>query len=121
MAAAEHDLGLPIERAQQLALPAVPDAGPDRANVADGEHEQHLQPLLRLHDRGERLGRSRVGEIAPLRRVGHDQMLFDEPGDVFGAGGGEAEPRAELARDLGAGVRMVVGRPLAMSCRNAAR
>ena len=52
-AAAEHDLGLVVERAQELALPARPDAGPDRLDVGDGEDEQELQPLHRLDDRGE--------------------------------------------------------------------
>ena len=37
VAAGEQRLGLVIERAQQLALPAVPDAGPDRADVGDGQ------------------------------------------------------------------------------------
>ena len=69
MAAAEHDLGLPVERAQELTLPAVPYAWSDRANVGDGEREQHLQALLGLHDRGQRLGRTRVEEVAALRHV----------------------------------------------------
>ena len=38
------------------------------------------------------------------------EMLLDERGDAFGVGGRKAEPRAELARDIGAGPR-VVGRP----------
>ena len=49
MAARQHKLGLPIERAQQLALPAVPDAGANGANIAHGEHQQQAQALQRLH------------------------------------------------------------------------
>ena len=107
MAAAEHDLGLPVERAQELTLPAVPYAGPDRANVGDGEREQHLQALLGLHDRGQRLGRLRVEEIAALRHVRHDQMPLDEPSDPLGIGGREAQSRTKLAGDLGAGERVI--------------
>ena len=73
MAAAEHDLGLPVERAQELALPAVPDARPDGADVGDGQDQQQLELLLRLHDRRQRFGGARVGEVAALRHVGHDR------------------------------------------------
>ena len=72
--------------------------------------DQHFQPFLRLDDRRQRLGRARIGDVAPLRRVGHDEVLLDEPGDVVRAGRGKPEPRAEPARHLGAGVR-VVARP----------
>ena len=77
------------------------------ATVSD---QQQLEPLLRLHDRGERLGGARIGKVAPLGHVGHDEMLLDEPGDALGVGGRQPEPRTEPARDLGAGLRMV-GRP----------
>ena len=110
MAAAEHDFGFPIEGAQELALPAVPHARADRANVGDGQRQQHPEPLLRLHDRRQRFRRARIGKVAPLRHVRHDEVLLDEPGDVLGVGRRKAEPRAEPARDLGAGLRMV-GRP----------
>ena len=43
-AAGQQQFGLVVEVAQQLPLPAVPDARPDAANVADGEDEQKLQP-----------------------------------------------------------------------------
>ena len=56
--AGNQRLGLVVERAQQLALPAVPDAGTDRADVGDGQHQQQLQPLRALHDVGEVADRS---------------------------------------------------------------
>ena len=53
VAAGNDRLGLVVERAQELALPAVPDAGPDSADVGNGEHQQQLQTLGALHDVGE--------------------------------------------------------------------
>jgi hypothetical protein len=108
MAAAQYDLGLPEQIAKQLSLPAVPDPGPDGANVADGQREQKPEPLERLNLGRERLGRSRVRKIAALRHVRHRQMLFDQPGDAVRIRGGKAKARAQAARDLGAGDRMVL-------------
>ncbi len=82
MAAAEHDFGFPIEVSQELRLPAVPHAGADRANVGDGERQQHPEALLRLDDRRQRFRCTRIGNVAPLRRVRHDQVPLDEPSDV---------------------------------------
>ena len=39
MTTGEDDLGFPIKRAQKLAFPAVPHAGPDRADVAHCQDE----------------------------------------------------------------------------------
>ena len=83
-AAAEHHLGLVVERAQELALPAGPDAGPDRLDVGDGEHEQELQALHGLHHLGEALDRRGIREVAALRRRRHQQMVLDEPGHGLG-------------------------------------
>ena len=61
VAAGQHRLGLVVERAQQLALPAVPDAGADRLDVGDGEDQEQLQPLeasaRRRRNRGWSCGR----------------------------------------------------------------
>ena len=107
-AAGQDRLGLVIERAQQLALPAVPDARPDRADVADGEDEEQLQPLRRLHDLRKIHDRAAVGEVARLGDPRHGQMLLDQPGDELGLVGREPEARAELSRHLGAGDRMIL-------------
>ena len=89
-AAGQKQLGLVVERAQQLALPAVPDAGPDAADVADGEHQQHLQPLDRLHRGGEIVDRLAVVEVARLGGHRHQQMMLDQPGDGLGIGAARA-------------------------------
>ena len=85
-AAAENDLGLVVEVAQELALPAGPDAGTHGLDVGDGEHEQQLQPLHGLHHLGEALDGRGIREIAALRRVRHEQMMLDQPGHRFGLG-----------------------------------
>ena len=107
-AAGEHRLGLVIERAQQLRLPAVPHAGADGADIGGGENGQKLQPLQRLHHRGEILDGPAVGEVARLRHGRHHQMHFDQPGDELGIGGIEPEPRRQSPRQPRACDRVVL-------------
>ena len=64
VAAREQRLGRVVERAQQRALPAGPDAGTHRADIAGGEDHQQRQALRRLHDLGEGLGRLGVLHVA---------------------------------------------------------
>ncbi len=99
MAAGEHDFGFPVKRAQQLAFPAVPHAGTDRPNVADGQDQQHFQPLDGLHQLGEAFDGAPVAEIAALGDIGHDEMVFDQPGRRLRLRLVQAQTRAELARD----------------------
>ena len=66
VAAHEHRLGLIIERAQKLPLPAVPHARPHRLDVGDGEDQQQLEPFGTLHHLGEIEDRLVVVEIALL-------------------------------------------------------
>ncbi|WP_244668574.1 ACT domain-containing protein, partial [Brucella melitensis] len=40
-------------RAQKLAFPAVPYAGADRLDITNGEDQEKLQPLHRLHRIGK--------------------------------------------------------------------
>ena len=98
---------LAVERAQQHRLPVVPDGGPDAADVADGEHGQELEPRRAFDRRREVADGARVGEVALLRNVGHQQVVLHQPFDEFGLVGVEAEPRADLAGDGGAEVGMV--------------
>ena len=106
--AGQDRLGLVVERAEKLSLPAVPDARADGADIADGKHQEQPQPLHRLHDVGEVEDGSAVGEVARLRDPRHGQMLLDEPGDELRLVGREPEARAEPPRHLGAGDRMVL-------------
>ena len=52
-AAGQHRLGFVIERAQQLAFPAVPHARSHGANVAHGQDQQIAHPLQRLRGLGK--------------------------------------------------------------------
>ena len=107
MTAAKRDFGLPVERAQKLALPTVPDARSDGPNIGRREREQHLQALLRLHDRRQRLRRFRIEQVTALSHVGHDQMLLDEPRHALGVRGGEPQAQTDRPRDFRASMRMV--------------
>ena len=107
MTAAEHNFSLPIERAQELAFPAVPYPWSDRPNVGDGQSEQHFQTLLRLDDRRHRLRGFRIEQVAALRHIGHDQMLLDQPRHTIGIGGGEPETQGEHPRHLDPSPRMI--------------
>ncbi len=98
--------------AEQLALPIVPYAGADGANVGDGQREQQPQAIQRLHDGAERVRRARIGDVAPLRSVRHRQMLLDQPGDALGVGGVEPQAWAQSARDLRAGEGVIDAAPL---------
>ena len=76
--------------------------------IGDGEQQQQLQPLAALHQIGEVADGLGVVEVAALGEGAHHQMMLDEPGRGLGLGRREAEPRAELARDAGAGMRMIL-------------
>ena len=106
--AGEDRLGFVIERAEQLRLPAVPYAGADRLDIGSGENGEQLHALDRLHHRCEVLDRHSVGKVARLRDRRHHEVNFDQPSHGFGLRRREAQPRAEAARDAGAGDRMVL-------------
>ncbi len=108
IATLQHGLGFEIELAQQLRLPAVPDAGADGLDVDDGQDKEHFQPLGTLHQIGEVAHGARIGDVAALGDVGHHEMVLHQPGDRFRFAGTHAEARAETARDGGAGIRMIL-------------
>ena len=113
VAAGDQRLGLVVQRAQQLALPAVPHAGAHGANVGDGQQQQQLQPLRALHHVGEVADGLGIGQIAALSDVAHRQVLLDQPDDGFGLRRRQPEARAQLARDARADDRVVLGVALA--------
>ena len=108
VAAGDHRLGLVVERAQELALPAVPHPRTDRLDVGDGEDQEHLQPVEVLHGRGEVENGLAVGKVARLRRDAHQEMMLDQPGDGLGLRRGQPEARPEPAGDARAGDRVVL-------------
>ena len=106
--AAEQRFGLEVEGAEQLALPAGPHAGPDRADIGDGQHEQELQPFAALHQGGEIANGLGVVEVAALGELTHGQVMLDQPRGGLGLGRVQAKPRAELAGDPRADDRMIL-------------
>ena len=111
--AGEHHLALAVERTQQLALPAVPDAGADAADIADRQHQKEAQALDGLHVFGESGDGARIGDIAALRGLRHHEMVLDQPDHGLGFLRAQAEARAELARNAGAHDLMGLLAPLA--------
>ena len=57
---------------------------------------------------GEGLDGAAVTEIAPLRRIRHHEMVFDEPGDGLSLGVRHTETLAELARDDDSGLGVIL-------------
>ncbi|CAM4376780.1 hypothetical protein PARU111607_15995 [Palleronia rufa] len=93
---------LVVEGAQKLRLPAVPGAGPDAADVADGQQRQQVQPLAGPHRLGEVADRARIAQVALLGHVRHQQVIAHQPLHRFGIGAVHPHPRADLACDAGA-------------------
>ena len=111
-AARQNLLGGVIELAQQRRLPAVPHVGTDGADVADREDQQQAKPFRRLHQLGEALDGLRVHQVALKRRRRHGEVIAHQPGNGFGLGRAQTEPRAELQRHVGAQYRMVAAAAL---------
>ena len=93
-ATGQHRFGFVVQRAQQLRLPAVPDARTDAADIGARQDRQQFHLLDRLHHGGEILDGLAVRQVARLRHRGHRQVLLNQPGDQFGVGGVESKPRA---------------------------
>ena len=101
-----------VEFAQQLAFPAVPRAGADRADIDCGEDGEMAQPFLALHLADEILDRLGVGQIAFLRDMAHQQVVEHQPGDHFGLALAEPEARTQLFRHFGPKHRVIAAAAL---------
>ena len=108
----QHLLGRFEQCAQQLALPAVPDARTHRADIDHGQHQQQFQALGALHHGGKIGDGLVIGEVALERGGRHQQVIAHQPGDLLGLRLGHAEPRAQLHRDLGTQHAVVAAPPL---------
>ena len=112
MAAGDHRLRLVVERAQQLALPAVPHARPHGADVHDGEDEKQLQTFRTLHHLGEVEDGLEIRQVTHLRGLAHQQVMAHQPGHGLRLGMAQSQPRTQPAGDALAGHRMAFGPPL---------
>jgi hypothetical protein len=121
VAARHHRFGFVIKLAQQLALPAVPHAGPHGADIGDGQHQQQAQHLRRLHGVDEIAHGLGIGDVALLRGVAHHQMVAHQPRH----GAVSAGERPSRGHRLSAMTRPPSNdrpaRPLAMSCSRIAQ
>ena len=95
MATGQMRLGFCKQGAQQLTLPAVPDAGSDCANVDDSQNDKQAQPLGALHHRREVDDGLVVRQVAHLRRFAHQQMMAHQPYNGFGFGSRQPEAGAQ--------------------------
>ncbi len=90
-----------IELAQQRRLPAVPHLGPDRADVGDGQDQQQLQPLGRLHPVDEIAGSSAGSSMSSLKAVPLiSRCQRTSQATVSVSSALKPEARAELLRHL---------------------
>ncbi len=94
MAAAEQRLGLEIERAQELALPAGPHA---RARRRGCRPRSAAAASFRRSRLCTMAAKSRmvfgIVQIAALGEQAHRQMMLDQPGRRLGLGRGQPEAR----------------------------
>ena len=97
--AGNQRLGLVVERAQQLALPAVPDARSNGADVGNGQHQQQLEAFRALHDIGEVADGLGVADVAAEGDRLMVRCCSISQADGLGLGGAHAQARAQLARD----------------------
>ena len=84
VASAERCFSLRKQGPQQLCFPSVPNARPNGANVAGGQHQQHLKALAALHDCCEILNGPDIREVAFLRGIRHKEMMQDQPNNGVG-------------------------------------
>ena len=105
--------GLPVERADQLCLPVVPDPRTNAADVADSQNGQQIKPFLGFHRLGKIADRAGLGEIAFLRHVRHQKVISHQPLDGFDLGLLQSEPWGHFAGDLCAQNGMILGPSLA--------
>ena len=111
--AGNQRLGLIVERAQKLALPPVPDAGPDGANIGDRQHQQQLQPLGVPDNAGKVANGLRIADIARLRVSAHHEMVLDQPHHLVDLVSRQAEPFRDTPRHASADDGMVFRAALA--------
>ena len=98
-----------MQLAQQHGLPVVPGVRPHAANIADRQHRQQVQPFAGGDGAGKIAGGARIPDIAFLRHVGHQKVIAHQPFDGFAFLGIQTQTRGDLAGDLGAQNRMILG------------
>ena len=79
-------VGLMIKVAHQLAFPSIPRAGADGANVSGCQHDEHAQQFGRLHFAYKFANGRGIGNIAPLCRIAHQEVISYKP--CYGCGVG---------------------------------
>jgi len=107
-------VGLGIQRAQQLRLPAVPDR--DRApDVGWWSDRQQLNSVLPIAPRREILDGLAVRQIARLAiSTLFLSMLFDQPGHKFGIGRSGIHARAQPPRHSAPAIEWILPAALAI-------
>ena len=94
-----------------MALPTIPDAGANRANIANGENEKHSEAFKRLNGGGEGFNRRGVGQIAALCDGRHIEVMFDKPSHRFRFGFVKPQSRTKSAGDFSSSNRMIFRSP----------
>ena len=102
MTARQKRLRIIIEGPQELAFPAVPRDRSNGTDIRDRKQQKKLQPFRTLHDLRESSDGLRIGNVAMLCGLAHDQMVLDKPRRCLSFRWGKPEAQRERAREGGA-------------------
>ncbi len=111
--ARKRRVGLVIQGAQELTLPAVPDAWPDRADVGGGHDQEQAQALGRLDHLGHVAHRLGIVGVALERGSAQQQMMAHQPRHGLHLLGAQAQTRPGPLDHARANLGMIAGAALA--------
>ena len=96
-----------IKIGEKLLLPIVEHARPDRRQIGQRQHVQHLEHFRRADLNGELHHDAVVADVLLLRQVAHSQVLQDEKPHRFGLVLRQTQPRGGLLRQAGPDLAMI--------------
>ena len=92
---------------RRVGLPRTPCGGAGRPRVGVRQRMEQLETFDGLDCRGHLLDRCLVGEVAPKRVIGEEQMVLDHRHEGVDVARREPEPGGELAHDRHAGLGVI--------------
>ncbi len=102
-----------IEFAQQRRFPGIPNIRPHRFDVGKGEQKKHFEIVHATHRFRELENGFFILQVAPKRRVGHEQMMAHEKLDQGAVVGVETHALGDGPDHFRADLRMAAAETLA--------